>query len=137
MKKSISIVLLLCMLVTLFSGMSFAVDEPQQEQTVITEEPAPDAEAAETDAEAAPEIEEAAAEEAAEEPAEEAEPAAEATADPSLRDSLDAVWNKRLYVAPNEDAGLTGRIVVKLDLLKSIGTLYLPGKADVSKLCFS
>ena len=65
MKKSISIVLLLCMLVTLFSGMSFAVDEPQQEQTVITEEPAPDAEAAETDAEAAPEIEEAAAEEAA------------------------------------------------------------------------
>ena len=48
MKKSISIVLLLCMLVTLFSGMSFAVDEPQQEQTVITEEPAPDAEAAET-----------------------------------------------------------------------------------------
>ena len=133
MKKSISIVLLLCMLVTLFSGMSFAVDEPQQEQTVITEEPAPDAEAAETDAEAAPEIEEA----AAEEPSEEAEPAAEATADPSLRDSLDAVWNKRLYVAPNEDAGLTGRIVVKLDLLKSIGTLYLPGKADVSKLCFS
>ena len=137
MKKSISIVLLLCMLVTLFSGMSFAVDEPQQEQTVITEEPAPDAEAAETDAEAAPEIEEAAAEEAAEEPAEEAEPAAEATADPSLRDSLDAVWNKRLFVAATPEAGLTGKVVVKLDLLKSIGTLYLPGKADVSGLFLS
>ena len=138
MKKSISIVLLLCMLVTLFSGMSFAVDEPQQpEQTAAVEEIAPEAEAAETDAEAVPEIEEAAAEEAAEEPAEEAEPAAEATADPSLRDSLDAVWNKRLYVAANEDAGLTGKVVVKLDLLKSVGTLYLPGKADVLRLCFS
>ena len=65
MKKSISIVLLLCMLVTLFSGMSFAIDEPQQpEQTAAVEEIAPEAEAAETDAEAVPEIEEAAAEEA-------------------------------------------------------------------------
>ena len=81
MKKPISIVLLLCMLVTLFSGMSFAVDEPQQEQTVITEEPAPDAEAAETDAEAVPELEAEAAE-GTEPAAEEAEPAAEATADP-------------------------------------------------------
>ena len=26
---------------------------------------------------------------------------------------------------------------MKLDLLKHLGTLYLPGKADVSRLCFS
>ena len=48
MKKSISIVLLLCMLVTLFSGMSFAVDEPAQpDETAPVEQtvPAADAEA--------------------------------------------------------------------------------------------
>ena len=126
MKKPISIVLLLCMLVALFSGMTFAVEEtPQPEETVPVEAPA-----AET-AEAAEPAEE------AETAAPEAETAAPAAEDPSLRDSLDAVWNKRLYVAPNEAAGLTGKILVKLDLLKSVGTLYLPGKADVSKLCLS
>ena len=126
MKKPISIVLLLCMLVALFSGMTFAVEEtPQPEETVPVEAPA-----AET-AEAAEPAEE------AETAAPEAETAAPAAEDPSLRDSLDAVWNKRLYVAPNEAAGLTGKILVKLDLLKSVGTLYLPDKADVSKLCLS
>ena len=126
MKKPISIVLLLCMLAALFSGMTFAVEEtPQPEETVPVEAPA-----AET-AEAAEPAEE------AETAAPEAETAAPAAEDPSLRDSLDAVWNKRLYVAPNEAAGLTGKILVKLDLLKSVGTLYLPGKADVSKLCLS
>ena len=126
MKKPISIVLLLCMLVALFSGMTFAVEEtPQPEETVSVEAPA-----AET-AEAAEPAEE------AETAAPEAETTAPAAEDPSLRDSLDAVWNKRLYVAPTPDAGLTGKILVKLDLLKSVGTLYLPGKADVSKLCLS
>ena len=130
MKKPISIVLLLCMLVALFSGMTFAVDNPAQpEETIPVEETV--SETAEPAAEAAEPAEEAETAEPAE------EPAAPETGDPSLRDSLDAVWNKRLYVAPNEDAGLTGKILVKLDLLKSVGTLYLPGKANVSKLCLS
>ena len=126
MKKPISIVLLLCMLVALFSGMTFAVEEtPQPEETVPVEAPA-----AET-AEAAEPAEE------AETAAPEAETAAPAAEDPSLRDSLDAVWNKRLYVAATPKAGLTGKVSVKLDLLKSVGTLYLPGKADVSALRLS
>ena len=130
MKKPISIVLLLCMLAALFSGMTFAVEEsPQPEETVPVEETV--SETAEPAAEAAEPAEE------AETAVPEAETAAPETEDPSLRDSLDAVWNKRLYVAPNEDAGLTGKILVKLDLLKSVGTLYLPGKADVSRLRLS
>ena len=130
MKKSISIVLLLCMLVGLFSGMSFAVDEPQQpEESTPVEETVSETEAEAVEAAEAVETAEA-AEEAA--PAEESEPA-----DPSLRDSLDAVWNKRLYVAATPAAGLNGKVSVKLDLLKSVGTLYLPGKADVSALRLS
>ena len=133
MKKPISIVLLLCMLVTLFSGMTFAVDDPAQpEETLpveetVSETEAEAVEAAETaePAETAPSAEEAA-------PVEESAPA-----DPSLRDSLDAVWNKRLYVAATPAAGLTGKVNVKLDLLKSVGTIYLPGKADVSALRLS
>ena len=128
MKKPFSIVLLLCMLVTLFSGMTFAVEEsPQPEETVPVEETV--SETAEPAAEAAEPAEEAETAEPAE------EPAAPETEDPSLRDSLDAVWNKRLYVAPNKDAKLNGKVSVKLDLLHSVGTLYLHGKADVSKLC--
>ena len=124
MKKPISIVLLLCMLIALFSGMTFAVEEPQPEETIPLEEAVSEPEASEP----AEEAETAAPEE---------ETAAPETEDPSLRDSLEAVWNKRLYVAPSKDAGLTGKVAVKLDLLKSVGTLYLPGKADVSKLCLS
>ena len=130
MKKPISIVLLLCMLAALFSGMTFAVEEsPQPEETVPVEETV--SETAEPAAGAAEPAEE------AETAVPEAETAAPETEDPSPRDSLEAVWNKRLYVAPNEDAGLTGKILVKLDLLKSVGTLYLPGKADVSMLRLS
>ena len=124
MKKPISIVLLLCMLIALFSGMTFAVEEPQPEETIPLEEAVSEPEASEP----AEEAETAAPEE---------ETAAPETEDPSLRDSLEAVWNKRLYVAPSKDAGLTGKVAVKLDLLKSVGTLYLPGKADASKLCLS
>ena len=116
MKKPISIVLLLCMLVTLFSGMTFAVDDPAQQEEplpveeTVSETEAEAVEAAETaePAETAPSAEEAA-------PAEESAPA-----DPSLRDSLDAVWNKRLYVAATPEAYLTGKVSVKLDLLKSV-----------------
>ena len=129
MKKPISIVLLLCMLAALFSGMTFAVEQPQPEETIPVEETVSEtAEPAAEAAEPAPEAETA-------EPAEET--AAPETENPSLRDSLDAVWNKRLYVAPTPDAELTGKILVKLDLLKSVGTLYLPGKADVSGLFLS
>ena len=136
MKKPISIVLLLCMLVTLFSGMTFAVEDPAQpdesaQVAEIASETAEEAaEAAETEAAEAVEAESAEADAAETE-------APEAAEEPSLRDSLEAVWQKPLYVAPNAEAGLTGKVVVKLDLLKHLGTLYLPGKADVSRLCFS
>ena len=136
MKKPISIVLLLCMLVTLFSGMTFAVEDPAQpdesaQVAEIASETAEEAaEAAETEAAEAVEAE------AAEADAAETE-APEAAEEPSLRDSLETVWQKPLYVAPNAEAGLTGKVVVKLDLLKHLGTLYLPGKAEVSRLCFS
>ncbi len=42
-----------------------------------------------------------------------------------------------LYVAPNTEAGLDGRINVASDLLGTSGTLYLPGKAVTEKLCFT
>ena len=136
MKKPISIVLLLCMLAALFSGMTFAVEQPQPEETIPVEEIV-----SETEAKAVEAAEPAEAAETTAPEAETAEPAEETAApeteDPSLRDSLDAVWNKRLFVAATPAAGLTGKVVVKLDLLKSVGTLYLPGKAVVSKLCLS
>ena len=141
MKKPISIVLLLCMIVSLFTGIVFAVEEtPQPEETVAAEKlpeeaaaeeaetEAPDAEAAEAEAEET---------EPAAEPAETEVPEETEAPELSIGEALKSVWNAKLFVAPNADAGLTGRVAVKLDLLKLTGTLYLPGKADASALCFS
>ena len=78
MKKPISIVLLLCMLAALFSGMTFAVEEsPQPEETVPVEETV--SETAEPAAGAAEPAEE------AETAVPEAETAAPETEDPSPR----------------------------------------------------
>ena len=50
--------------------------------------------------------------------------------------SVRSVLHSDFYVAPNESADLAGRIDVHY-LGSSSGTLYLPGKVDVSQLCFS
>ena len=128
MKRALSVLLLLCMFVSLLPGMAFAAEETVADAQAVTEAAAAEAaDAAEAEA-AAPEAEAAAPE---------AEAAAPETEEPSLRDSLDAVWNKRLFVAANSAAGLAGKVAVKLDLLKSVGTIYLPGKADASGLFLS
>ena len=96
MKKTITVLLLLSMFVSLFSGMAFAVGE---EQT--------------TDSAAAA-----------------AQPESETS-------SLKSVFNAAFYVEANENAALAGRVSVSFDALGVNGTLYLPGKVDPAKLCFS
>ena len=107
MKRTLSLLLLLCMFVSLLPGAAFAVEETAADAQVVTEA--------------------AAAEEAS---AAEAETAAKES-------NLKTVFNSRLYVEKNEAAGLDGRVDVQLDLLGATGTLYLPGKADASQLCFA
>ena len=107
MKRTLSLLLLLCMFVSLLPGAAFAVEETAADALVVTEA--------------------AAAEEAS---AAEAETAAKES-------NLKTVFNSRLYVEKNKAAGLDGRVDVQLDLLGATGTLYLPGKADASQLCFA
>ena len=112
MKRTLSVLLLLCMFVSLFSGMAFAVDETEPDAQIVTE--------VET----------------------EVEPEAEQAAAPKLlaaskESNLKSVFNSKLYVEKNEAAGLAGRVDVKLDLIGATGTLYLPGKTDASRLAFS
>ena len=95
MKKTITVMLLLCMLVSLCSGMAFAVEDGQTTEDTAT---------------------------AQEEPSECA---------------LKSVFNSAFYVEANASAALDGRVVVSFDALGVNGTLYLPGKADASELCFS
>ena len=92
MKKTISVLLLLCMFVSLFSGMAFAADDPQEADVAVQE-------------------------------AEES--------------NVKSVFNSNLYVEPNAAAGLVSKVAVKFDAIGATGTLYLPGQADASKLCFS
>ena len=101
MKRTLSVLLLLCMFVSLFSGMALAVDETEPEEGVVL-----------------------------------AESSAEVSFEPK-ESNISDVFNSRLYVEKNEAAGLASRVDVKLDLLGAAGTLYLPGKADESKLCFA
>ena len=95
MKKTISIMLLVCMLVSLCSGMAFAVEDAQ----------------ADVDA-------------------------AAAQSEPS-QSALKSVFNAAFYVEANADAALSCKIAVSFDALGVNGTLYLPGKVDAAKLCFS
>ena len=107
MKKFISVLLLLCMFVSLLPGMAFAAEESVTDAQAVTEAAA-------------------------------AEEASSADAAEGAKESdLKSVFNSRLYVDKNKDAGLDGRVDVKLDLIGATGTLYLPGSADVSKLCFA
>ena len=95
MKKTISVILMLCMLVSLCSGMAFAVGDEQtgdSQADAQTQQP---------------------------------------------QSAVRSVFNSALYVEANADAALDGRICVKFDLTGTVGTLYLPGKADPAKLCFS
>ena len=101
MKRTLSVLLLVCMFVSLFSGMALAVDE--------------------TETDALPVL---------------AESSAEVKMEPK-ESNISDVFNSRLYVEKNEAAGLDGRVDVKLDLIGATGTLYLPGTADASKLCFA
>ncbi len=94
MKKTISVLLLLCLFVSLFSGMAFAVDETADAQVA-------------------------------------------AAVDDTQESDVKSVFNSRFYVEENADAGLKSKVVVLFDLIGTNGTLYLPGKVDVSKLCFS
>ena len=107
MKRTLSLLLLLCMFVSLLPGAAFAVEETAADAQVLTEA--------------------AAAEEAS---AAETETAAKES-------NLKTVFSSTLFVAANADAGLAGKVVVKLDLPGAIGTLYLPGGADPSALAFS
>ena len=106
MKKTISVLLLLCMFVSLFSAMAFAADETQSEaEPYVTDET--------TDVQLA------------------------AAVDDTQESDVKSVFNSRFYVEANADAGLARRIVVLFDLIGTNGTLYLPGKVDVSQLRFA
>ena len=94
MKRTISVFLLLCMLLTLLPATAFAADTTAEE--------------------AAP-------------------PAAEAPKESNVH----CVFNSQFFVEANSAAGLNGRVLVDFDLGGTIGTLYLPGSADVSQLRFS
>lgn len=52
-------------------------------------------------------------------------------------EDLMSVLSSDLYVKASGEAGLDSRVIVALDLVGTSGTLYLPGKADPSKLFFS
>ena len=107
MKRTLSVLLLICMFVSLLPAAAFAVEDAQTDAQVVTEAAVTE-EAAVAEAEAA-----------------------------ATESSLKAVFNSKLYVEKNEAAGLDGRVDVKLDLIGATGTLYLPGKADASQLCFA
>ena len=63
------------------------------------------------------------------------EPAADETV--KKESNIKSVFNSNLFVEANADAGLSSRVNVQFDALGTNGTLYLPGQADASKLCFS
>ena len=111
MKKTLSLILALCLILSLTSVAALAAEgDPAEEvpAAAVTEEMTAEAPAAE------------------EEAAEHGE----------KKSDLKSVFRSELYVKADEDAGLAGDIKVDLDLLGSIGTLYLPGKVDASKLNF-
>ena len=110
MKKILSLLLTLCLILSLTSVAVLAAEGDP------VEEPA-----------AAAVTEEAPADDAS---AEEAAPG-------EKKSDLKSVFRSELYVEANEDAGLAGDVKVDLDLLGSTGTLYLPGKVDASQLCFA
>ena len=112
MKKTLSLILALCLILSLTSVAALAAEgDPAEEvpAAAVTEEMT---------------AEEPAAEEEAAEPGEK-------------KSDLKSVFRSELYVKENEDAGLKSNIKVDLDLLGSTGNLYLPGNVDASGLCFS
>ena len=123
-KKAISILLLLCMVVSLFSGMIFTVSAEGSEEPVVTSEnEANEIDALADDGEAA-------------EPADDAADSVEATEVVKQYD-FQSVFKVKLYVKANKEAGLEGDVSVSFSPLSSKGTLYLPGSADISNLFLS
>lgn len=110
MKKILSLLLTLCLILSLTSVAVLAAEgDPAEEPAAaaVTETaPADDA-------------------------------SAEEAAPGEKKSDLKSVFRSELYVKANDDAGLAGDVKVDLDLLGSTGTLYLPGKVDASRLCFS
>ena len=140
MKRTITVFLLMCMLLSLLPGMAFAVDAPAEPAEAVEA----DAAVPETEPAAPAEPEPAAAPEEAEAPADAEAPAeAEAAEEPAEAEAasgetdVHSVFHAGFYVEANPAAGLKGRVAVSFDPGGSIGTLYLPGSADVSQLCFS
>ena len=110
MKKILSLLLTLCLILSLTSVAVLAAEGDPVEEPVtaaVTESaPADDA-------------------------------SAEEAAPGEKKSDLKSVFRSELYVKANDDAGLAGDVKVDLDLLGSTGTLYLPGKVDASQLCFA
>lgn len=110
MKKILSLLLTLCLILSLTSVAVLAAEgDPAEEPAAaaVTEEtPADDA-------------------------------SAEEAAPGEKKSDLKSVFRSELYVKEDKDAGLAGDVKVDLDLLGSTGTLYLPGKVDASRLCFA
>lgn len=110
MKKILSLLLTLCLILSLASVAVLAAEGDPAEEPVaaaVTEETPAD------------------------------ESSAEEAAPGEKKSDLKSVFRSELYVKANEDAGLAGDVKVDLDLLGSTGTLYLPGKVDASQLCFA
>ena len=98
MKRALSVLLLLCMFVSLLPGMAFAAEETVADAQAVTEAAA----------------------------AEEASSADAADAAEGAKESdLKSVFNSRLYVEKNKDAGLDGRVDVKLDLISLILLVFI------------
>ena len=128
------------MLLSLLPGMAFAVDAPAEPAEAVEA----DAAVSEADQTAPAEPESAAAPEEAEAPADAEAPAeAEAAEEPAEAEAasgetdVHSVFHAGFYVEANPAAGLKGQVAVSFDPGGSIGTLYLPGSADVSQLRFS
>lgn len=116
-KKAITLLLLLCMFVSLFSGMAF---------TVSAEEPV-DAAQAEAAANALNEL----ADE--DNPADSADDAQAA----DKQCDFESVFKAKLYVKASKAAKLDGDVSVTFSPMTCKGTLYLPGCVDTSELFFS
>ena len=106
-KKAITLLLMLCVVVSLFSGMIVTAnaESPIDFQDVA--------------------------------PIEDVTDAADEVAATSSEGDFASVFKANIFVKENEDAGLCGNTNVAFSTLRCTGTLYLPGTADESQLFFS
>lgn len=107
MKKALSFLLMLCMVVSLFAGMTIAAS---------AESPA-DLQDATSAEDVSAEVDEVAAS--------------------STECDFTSVFKANIFVKASEAAGLKGDVTVAFSPLRCTGKLYLPGVADASQLFFS